>query len=263
MTPPRTYKYDTSSRSKHKYITQAQKPPLMTPPSSLSQSAIFLLHKSRAPGKRSLSVTSKSRHWDENRKWPEQKGTVQRIGQSYFLRLVSLVLASKIKGRQKGGGLISAQDSAGVLVVGAQDLVSKAHWSVLVSKIWGCRWGFSCPWTRQWSRRLSGCQPVPGPPTNHTPPCHVLWCTMVHIYHVPWYTRLNCTITILKLSLHRPLHLSVNTLKPPISPLAQIDVHFWYWGDLKPSHPGSTQSWIYKPQILKRKVIYFRGENYC
>ena len=48
---------------------------------------------------------------------------------------MSLVLASKIKGRQKGGGLISAQDSAGVLVVGAQDLVSKAHWSVLVSKI--------------------------------------------------------------------------------------------------------------------------------
>ena len=60
---------------------------------------------------------------------------MQRIGQSNFLRLVSLVLASKIKGRQKGGGLISAQDSAGVLVVGAQDLVSKAHWSVLVSKI--------------------------------------------------------------------------------------------------------------------------------
>ena len=186
----------------------------MTPPSSLSQSAIFLLHKSRAPGKRSLSVTSKSRHWDENRKWPEQKGTVQRIGQSYFLRLVSLVLASKIKGRQKGGGLISAQDSADVLVVGAHDLVSKAHWSVLVSKIWGCRWGFSCPWTRQWSRRLSGCQPVPGPPTNHTPPYHVQWCTMVYImYHgTPGWTVPS------QLSLHRPLHLSVNTLEPPISP---------------------------------------------
>ena len=56
---------------------------------------------------------------------------MQRIGQSYFL-----VLASKIKGRERGGGVISAQDSVGVLVVGAHDLVSKVHhWSVLVSKI--------------------------------------------------------------------------------------------------------------------------------
>ena len=205
MTPPRTYKYDTSSRSKHKYITQAQKPPLMTPPSSLSQSAIFLLHKSRAPGKRSLSVTSKSRHWDENRKWPEQKGTVQRIGQSYFLRLVSLVLASKIKGRQKGGGLISAQDSAGVLVVGAQDLVSKAHWSVLVSKIWGCRWGFSCPWPDNGRGDWAGVSLCLDhqPTIRHRTMCNdVPWyisCTMVHqaeLYHHSYRCIGLCTLAL-------------------------------------------------------------------
>ena len=100
---------------------------------------------------------------------------------------------------------------------GVHNLVSEVR-RYPVSKIWGCRWGFWCPWNRQWLGRLRGCQPVPGPPTIPYYTIHTILCHSTTNHIIPYQTILGWTTT-------------VNTLEPQYL-RSEIDVHSWYWRDL-------------------------------
>ena len=141
---------------------------------SLSQSTIFLFHKRRNTGKESLS--GKSRH--------RIKISSNKLAMANHMTSWGFAM-SKIQGCQN----VWWRSRFSSWCPGVHNLVSEVR-RYPVSKIWGCRWGFWCPWNRQWLGRLRGCQPVPGPPTI---PYYTITYHPVPFYNKPYHTIPNHT----------------------------------------------------------------------